>query len=112
MKKDIPVKRGSGNVYADLGFPAAEAETLLLKAQIVSTIGALVEQQGLTQVAAARKMGLKQPDVSRLLDGRFDGFSLERLIGLLLQLGQRVKVESEAANENQKTAPRLVFAHV
>lgn len=109
MKNDIPVRRGSGNVFADLGFP--DAETLLLKAQIVSTIGDLIREQGLTQTAAAHKMGLKQPDVSRLLDGRVDGFSLERLIGLLIMLGQRVKLQSEAANENQAARPRLVFAH-
>jgi predicted XRE-type DNA-binding protein len=109
MKNDIPVKRGSGNVFADLGLP--DADTLLLKAQIVSTIGDLLKEQGLTQTAAARKMGLKQPDVSRLLDGRVEGFSLERLIGLLIKLGQRVTVESEAANENHAALPRLAFAH-
>jgi predicted XRE-type DNA-binding protein len=106
--KSIPVKRSSGNIFADLGFPDAEA--LLLKAQIVATIGNLIREQGLNQTAAAQKMSLKQPDVSRLLDGRTDGFSLERLLGLLVMLGQKVTVEAEAANENQ-TGPRLAFAH-
>jgi predicted XRE-type DNA-binding protein len=109
MKNDIPVKRSSGNVFADLGFP--DAEGLLLKAQIVATIGELIRAQGLTQIAAARKMGLKQPDVSRLLDGRTDGFSLERLLGLLVMLGQRITVGIEPANENLSPGPRLVLAH-
>jgi predicted XRE-type DNA-binding protein len=110
MKNDIPVKKSSGNVFADLRLP--DADTLLLKAQIVATIGNLIRAQGLTQDAAAKKMGLKQPDVSRLLDGRVDGFSLERLLGLLVALGQRVTIESiEVANENNEPGPRLVFAH-
>jgi predicted XRE-type DNA-binding protein len=108
MKNDIPVKRSSGNVFADFGLPDADA--LLLKAQIVSTIGDLIKEQRLTQTAAACKMGLKQPDVSRLLDGRVEGFSLERLIGLLVSLGQKVTLESRA-NENHQPGPRLVFAH-
>jgi predicted XRE-type DNA-binding protein len=110
MKKTAPVKRGSGNVFKDLGF--RDAETLLLKAQIVAAIGDIIHEQGLTQTAAARKMRLKQPDVSRLLDGRTDGFSLERLFNLLVALGQRVLVEAQPANENlSPTEPRLVFAH-
>jgi predicted XRE-type DNA-binding protein len=111
MKNDIAVKRGSGNVFADLGFSETEAELLQLKAQIVSTIGNLIREQRLTQSAAAVKMGLKQPDVSRLLDGRLDGFSLERLIALLAKLGQRVTLDSEPANENTPPGPRIIYAH-
>jgi predicted XRE-type DNA-binding protein len=110
MKNDIPVKRGSGNVFADLGLP--DADTLLLKSQIVAAIGNLIRAQGLTQAATARKIGLTQPDVSRLLEGRVDGFSLERLLGLLVALGQKVTIEViEVANENNEPGPRLVFAH-
>lgn len=107
MKNDLPVKRSSGNVFTDLGFP--DSETQLLKSQIVSAVANLIREQGLTQTAAAQKMGLKQPDVSRLLDGRTDGFSLERLLGLLVMLGHRVTIEAEAANENYAPVPRLVF---
>jgi predicted XRE-type DNA-binding protein len=109
MKKTIPVKRGSGNVFADIGLPDAEGR--LLKAKIVALIGTLIREQGLTQTAAALKMGLKQPDVSRLLDGRVSGFSLERLLELLTALGQRVTVQSEPANENHTPGLRLVHAH-
>jgi predicted XRE-type DNA-binding protein len=109
VKNDISVRRGSGNVFADLGLD--DADTLLLKAQIVSAIGTLISEQGLTQTAAAVKMGLKQPDVSRLMDGQVDGFSLERLLGLLVKLGQKVRVEVEPANDDTASGPRLVFAH-
>ena len=44
---------------------------------------ASIEQAGLTQQVAAKKMGISQPDVSNLLRGRFEGFSLERLLGFV-----------------------------
>ena len=106
-KNRIPVKRGSGNVFKDIGFPDAEA--MLLKAQIAATISILIRDQALTQAGAAEKMNLKQPDVSRLLSGKLDGFSLERLIGFLIMLGQTVTIESEAAKKSE--APSLRFAH-
>ena len=102
MKKDIPVKRGSGNIFADIGLPNAEDH--LVKAQIVAAIGNLIRNQKLTQTAAAKKIGLKQPDVSRLLDGRFEGFSLERLIALLLALGSDVTIEVGPSNGNAAPA--------
>ena len=43
-------EEGSGNVFADLGFP--DAETHQLKARLVSVVTRLVKDQGLTQTAA------------------------------------------------------------
>ena len=61
---DTAVERGSGNVFADLGFPDADAH--LIKAEIISRIDDIVRDRGitLTQTEAARLMGLSQPDVS------------------------------------------------
>jgi predicted XRE-type DNA-binding protein len=110
MKKNLPVKRGSGNIFADIGLP--DAEKHLVKAQIVVAIGNLIRNQDLTQAAAARKMGLKQPDVSKLLDGRLEGFSLERLIGFLLALGNDVTIEFGPTNDNVATGRgRLRLTH-
>jgi predicted XRE-type DNA-binding protein len=66
----------------------------------VAAIGNLIRSQRLTQAAAAEKMGLKQPDVSKLPDGRFEGFSLERLIGFLLVLGNDVTIDIGPTNDN------------
>ena len=61
MKKDpdTRITRGTKNVFADLGFP--DAETHLLKAELVTRIQGVITAQGLTQVAAAKRMGLSQP---------------------------------------------------
>ena len=82
---DTTVERGSGNVFADLGLPDADAH--LVKAELVSRIDGIVRKRGITQTEAARLLGLSQPDVSRLLRGDFREYSLERLFRLLTALG-------------------------
>ncbi len=91
MKTDkTKIERGSGNVFADLGLPEAEAH--LLKAELVTRIDKIIRQRGLKQVEAAKLLGLSQPDVSRLLRGSFEEFSMERLLRLLTSLGRHVEV--------------------
>ena len=91
MKADkIKIERGSGNVFTDLGRP--DAETHLLKAKLVTRIDEIIRQRGLTQVKAARLLGLSQPDVSRLLRGNFREYSVERLLRLLMALGRDVEI--------------------
>ena len=91
MKMDkMKIERGSGNVFADLGRPAAE--THLLKAKLVTRIDEIIRQRGLTQVEAAKLLGLSQPDVSRLLRGSFREYSVERLLRLLMALGRDVEI--------------------
>ena len=87
---ETDVEHGSGNVFADLGLPDADAH--LLKAGLVARIDAIVRQRGLTQTEAARLLGLSQPDVSRLLRGDFREYSLERLLRLLTTLGRDVDI--------------------
>lgn len=103
MKRDpdTRIKRGTRNVFADLGFP--DAETHLLKAELVTRIQAVITAQELTQVAAAKRMGLSQPDVSRLLNGQFRDVSVERLMRLLTRLGCDVDI---TIHNHGKTATR------
>ena len=87
MKKDqnIRVRRGTKNVFADLGFP--DAQTHQLKAELVTRIQGVLNNEDLTQTEAAQRLGLSQPDVSRILNGRFRDVSVERLMRLLTRLG-------------------------
>ena len=85
-KGDIAVTASSGNVFADLGF--AEPEEELTKSQLASRIRQVIKRRRLTQVAAGALMGVDQPKVSALLNGRLANFSSERLMRLLTALGQ------------------------
>ena len=87
---DSTVERGSGNVFADIDVPDADAH--LLKAELVSRIDSIVRQRRITQIEAARMLGLSQPDVSRLLRGDFRQYSLERLFRLLTALGRDIDI--------------------
>ncbi|MEY4983040.1 MAG: hypothetical protein RIR62_1306, partial [Pseudomonadota bacterium] len=69
-----------------------DAPELRLKAAVLGQINALLDARGLTQTAAARLLGLSQPKVSALRNGRLHGFSLERLFALLLRLGCSVDI--------------------
>lgn len=92
MTQDIEnhVVRGSENIFADLGY--ADAETHLLKAELVSRIQEIINEQKMTQTAVAKRLGLSQPDVSRLLKGHFRDISVERLMRLLTRLGCEVDI--------------------
>ena len=82
---EISVERGSGNVFADLDLP--DADTHLPKAELVSRIDDIIRQNRTIQAEAARALGLSRPDLSRLLRGSFQEYSLERLLRFLMALG-------------------------
>ncbi len=87
-RKDYIV--GSGNVFEDLGHPRpAEA---LAKAELARKIAAVIAKRRLTQAAAAELLNLDQPKVSALVRGRLAGFSLDRLVRLLVLLGSDVEI--------------------
>lgn len=79
---------GSGNVFADLGLP--DADLRLAKADLALGISRRIRELGLTQTAAAQRMGLDQPKVSALVRGRLSGFSLDRLTECLSALDCQV----------------------
>ena len=86
----IAVTRGSGNIFADLGLP--DAETHFLKAQIVSEIHRLTKQRKLTQVQAGKRMGISQPEVSRMFKGHFREYSIDRLMEFLTTFDRDVEI--------------------
>jgi predicted XRE-type DNA-binding protein len=90
MAKLPIIQKGSGNVFADLGLP--NADELLLKASIVSEVANAMKLKKLTQTKAAALTGVSQPDLSNLLRGRTQGFSVERLMLMLTKLGSDVEV--------------------
>jgi predicted XRE-type DNA-binding protein len=106
--------KSSGNVFADIGVP--DAQVHLAKADLVIGIAAIIKSKGLSQTAAAKLMGIAQPDVSRLMRGHFEGFSYDRLFDFLNALGERVHVVVTEANrwmiERERDRLRAVFCCV
>src|SRR5438876_9032891 len=89
-KQDTAIRRGSKNVFADLGY--ADADTHLLKAQLMSRVQDTLKDRKLNQTEAAQIMGVSQPDVSRMLKGQFRDVSVERIMRMLAKLGCEVDI--------------------
>ena len=104
MTDKIAVKRGSGNVFADLGLDHPEEEKL--KAQLVREIRDIIKRRKLTQTKAAALLGLKQPDVSALSTGRVHKFSLERLLRCARRLDQDVAIVVRPKRSRRPVPPR------
>jgi len=81
---------GSSNVFKDLGIPNAQEH--LIKAQLVYKIDRILRSRRLKQSQAASVLGIKQPDVSKMLRGEFRQFSVERLLRFLVALGHDVQI--------------------
>jgi predicted XRE-type DNA-binding protein len=81
-------REGSGNVFADIGIP--NPEEALAKAKIAMKIHEGIKKKKLNQAKAAKILGLAQPKLSELLRGHFRGYSIERLIHFLNELGKDV----------------------
>ena len=77
---------GSSNVYADLG--RAAAGSLLIKAQLVSKVGEILDGQGLTRIKAAARLGIPLPKLSSMLRGQFSGLSERKLMDCITRLGK------------------------
>lgn len=92
---DVEITPSSGNVFADLGI--ANPEIYQLKSRLAGRIYSTIYTAGWTQIEAAARLGLEQADVSKLMRGRLDSFSLEHLLRLLSKLGFTVQINLSKA---------------
>jgi predicted XRE-type DNA-binding protein len=101
----LELVRGSGNVFADFGYPNADAEQLkaLLAAQIIGVL----DDRALTVRKAEDLTGIAAADFSRIRKTKLDRFTIDRLMTILNRLDQDVDVQitirprSEALNVPQ-----------
>jgi predicted XRE-type DNA-binding protein len=97
-----PVTRGTGNVFADLGFPdAAERQARLRLAYVLNQV---LEERKLLPAAAAEALGITQPSLSALRQYRLAGFSLERLLKLLTAVDFDVEIVIRKKPRSRKAA--------
>jgi len=90
------LRRSSGNVFRDLGFPPEEAENLRIRSDLMARLCRVIEEEELTQARAARLFGVTQPRVSDLVRGKIDLFSIDTLVNMLAKAGVRVRVTAGA----------------
>lgn len=88
------IRKSSGNVFRDAGFGAGEAAHLLIRADLMIQLERVLKQRRLTQVQAAKLLGISQPRVSDLVRGRIDLFSIDTLVDMLARLGVTVTLKT------------------
>jgi len=89
-KRSNGVVASSGNVFADLGLPAAEEKKT--KVQLAVALNQIIQKRRLSQAASAHTLGVNQPKISALMNYQLDGFSVERLMNFLNALGRDVDI--------------------
>jgi predicted XRE-type DNA-binding protein len=90
------VKKSSGNVFLDLGFPPEEAAILQMRSEIMADLRKFITTKKLTQAKAAELLGVSQSRVSDLTRGKWEKFSLEMLIALATKAGMRISLKRAA----------------
>jgi len=70
----------------------ANGEERQAKAQLAHQINTLITERGLTQNLAAELLGITQPEVSKIANGRLSGFSFDRLYRCLHALDMDIEV--------------------
>jgi predicted XRE-type DNA-binding protein len=88
---EIGNEAGSGNVFADLGLE--DAGELFARAQIGFHVHKLITAKKLKQKEIASLLGIKQPEVSHLMNGHFSRFTADKLLDFLKRLDQKVTIQ-------------------
>ncbi|AFZ16142.1 helix-turn-helix domain-containing protein [Allocoleopsis franciscana] len=108
MTQEIRVQASSGNVFADLGLE--NSDELLVKAELARKISSIITKQGMTQAEAAELLGIDQPKVSALINGKLSGFSTVRLFRFLNALGRDVEIVVKTKPKSRSQARTRVVA--
>ena len=102
------ITRGTGNVFADLGFP--DASERQAKLRLAYALNQVLEAQNLSQAGAAKVLRVTQPKVSALRHYKLAGFSVERLMNLLTALDQDVEIVIRRKPRSRKAGRISVVA--
>lgn len=84
------IEKSSGNIYADLA--TAEADEMLVKAQLATKIGEIIKARKWSQQQAADVLSMPQSKLSKMLRGQFRGISESKMLDCLARLGREVKI--------------------
>jgi predicted XRE-type DNA-binding protein len=90
-------KQRFANVWDAIADTPEEAANLSLRSELMDQIEEIIKKNGWTQKEAAKRCGVSQPRINDLLRGRISRFSLDALVNIAAALGQKVKVQLEAA---------------
>lgn len=86
----IKITESTGNVFNDLGL--VNADELQAKSALARQISIAIKEKKLKQREAEEITGVNQGDISKIINGHCDRFSIDRLFRMLLKLGQDIEI--------------------
>ena len=101
-EEKIEIVRGSGNVYADMSDPDADAKQM--KAFLAAEIIAVRHRRRLTVRATEELNGVPPLDVSSIRIAHLGKFTIDRLVRILNRLDRKVTVAVEKAGHGTVAA--------
>jgi predicted XRE-type DNA-binding protein len=106
---DTRVEMGEGSIYEQLGYK--EHKEMETKATLVMEITKAIRKKKITQTEAAEMLGISQPKLSGLLNGCFRGYSVERLMHFLTELGKDVDIIVRSKPRNRKARVMVSYSN-
>jgi predicted XRE-type DNA-binding protein len=106
---DFSSEKNNGNIFADLGFKPAAAAELTVKSTLIMAIGDTIKERALTQQEAAQLCGTDQPTLSKVLRGRMESVTIDKLAAWLNALGRTVEIRVRPYDRAVETG-QLVMA--
>jgi predicted XRE-type DNA-binding protein len=85
------------NVWDALEDDPEEAVTMTMRSNVMAVINETVRGWSTTQARAARRLGITQPRLNDLLNGKINKFSLDTLLTLASRAGLKVKIDIRSA---------------
>ncbi|MXV74809.1 XRE family transcriptional regulator [Candidatus Poribacteria bacterium] len=104
----IEYEIGSGNVFKDLEIP--NPEEYLAKARLAGIIYDIIAERKLKHGKAAKQLDMSKSEITALLNGRLDDFSIERLFGLLRKLDRDIEIVVRERPEDTPPAEINIMA--
>lgn len=105
MCNDVKFEKSSGNVFKDIGFSDAEAETLSFRTKLTFEVFTLLKKSRLRRAKAAKLLGVDPEDISKLKNGDDDYFSLDRLSDFRDRLKCYMKGQITLSENDRKQNP-------
>ena len=89
-QEETELEEGTGNVFADLGLD--DGDELFARAKIGFHVYQILKHKKLAQREIAALLGIKQPEVSHLMNGHFSRFTTDKLLDFLKRLERKVTI--------------------
>ena len=99
MENKIEFEKSTGNVFADLELE--NPHELQARSMIGFHVIELLKDKNMKQREIGSLLGIKQAEVSHLLNGHYSRFSIEKLIDFLKPLNQKVTIKISPHREGE-----------